>query len=77
MTSRSREAPAETGPLTAIRRQFPGWQPWRSDAGRFWAARMGTLPRRPPARFAMTVDGDTPDQLREAIAEQERLVDSG
>jgi hypothetical protein len=60
------------GPLAAIRRQFPGWRPWRSDAGRYWATRTG----RPPAGtvlggYAMTVDGDTAAELREAIEAQE------
>lgn len=60
------------GPLAAIRRQFPGWRPWRSDAGRFWATRAGSLPRHPPAGYAMTVDGDTAAQLAEAIEAQEQ-----
>jgi hypothetical protein len=43
-----------------IRRDYPGWNPWQSDAGRWWAARTGR-----------TVDGDTPDELRAVLAEQE------
>jgi hypothetical protein len=74
VSGQARPAPDGTGPLAAIRRQFPGWNPWRSDAGRFWATRKGRYPARPPGGYAMTLDGDTPDQLREAIAEQEKHV---
>lgn len=49
-----------------IIREYPGWNPWQSDAGRWWAARTGR-----------TVDGDTPDELRAALAEQERLGGDG
>lgn len=52
-----------------IGRDYPGWNPWKSSAGRWWAARSG----RAPSGGAMTVDGDTPDELRAALAEQERL----
>lgn len=68
---------ASGGSLAGISEQFPGWHAWQSDAGRFWAARTGTLPRHPPGGFAMTVDGDTPDQLRQAIAEQEERAVPG
>ena len=71
-----RAIPADTGPLAAIRQQFPAWRLWRSDAGRFWATRVGKPPR-PPGWWAKTVDGDTPSELRENIAEQERRIDSG
>jgi len=52
-----------------IGRDYPGWNPWQSSAGRWWAARTG----RPPSGGAMTVDADTPDELRAALSEQERL----
>lgn len=67
----------DTGPLAAIKRQFPRWRAYRSDEGRFWATRTGTPPVRLPFGWAMTVDGDTPRDLREAIAEQEELPDTG
>lgn len=60
--------------VAAIEDDFPGWHAWPSSAGRCWATRTGSR-RRPPgagADWAMTVDGDTPDQLREAIAAQDR-----
>lgn len=56
-----------------IGRDYPGWNPWQSSAGRWWAARTG----RAPVDGAMTVDGDTPDELRAALAEQERLGRDG
>jgi len=60
------------GALAAIRRQFPGWRPWRSDAGRFWATRIGVrLPDHPPDWWAMTVDADTAGKLHEALSDQE------
>mgnify|MGYP001611263254 CR=1 FL=1 len=65
------------GPLAALRREFPGWHPWRSSAGRYWASRVARrekpdeLPFDESVTWAMTVDGDTPAQLRDAIAAQE------
>ena len=56
--------------LAAIRDQYPGWRPFRSDAGRWWASRVGRRPHNPPAWFAMTVDGDDLEQLREALGRQ-------
>ena len=76
------EVPAEAsgfGPLAALRREFPGWHSWRSSAGRYWATRTSRR-KKPPAdemtfdasvTWAMTVDGDTPEKLRDAIAAQE------
>ena len=68
---------ADTSPLAVIRRRFPGWRLWRSDVGRFWATRVGRPPKRLPYGWAMTVDGDTPRDLLDAIAEQEEHVDTG
>jgi hypothetical protein len=72
--------PAEAGgygPLAALRRDFPGWHPWRSSAGRYWASRKANrekpadLPVDESVAWAMTVDGDDPAQLRKAIEAQE------
>jgi len=60
--------------LSRIAEEFPGWRPWVSNAGRCWATRKGRRPSSPPEWWAMTVDGDDPDALRKAIAEQERLA---
>lgn len=81
MTAARRKAAAGAtegyGPLAAIRLQFPGWRPWRSDAGRCWATRIGKPPENPPYGWAATVDGDTPAQLRKAIEAQEERAGSG
>ena len=47
--------------------RIAGWRPWVSDAECCRAT-------RPPEWWAMTVDGDDPDGLRKAIAEQDRLA---
>jgi hypothetical protein len=59
--------------LSAITQEFPGWRPWVSDGGRWWATRLGARPTDPPGWWAMTVDADDADKLRKAIAEQGRL----
>jgi hypothetical protein len=67
--------PDPDGRLAGIGRDFPAWHPWRSSAGRWWAVRRtGTAPASPPAEWAMTVDGDTADELRAALAGQEELA---
>lgn len=54
--------------------EFPGWHPWVSSGGRWWAARKGRQPADPPEWWAMTVDADDAEGLREAIARQEQLA---
>ena len=62
--------------LAAIRLEFPGWHPWCSSAGRFWATRISRRRQPPdaPAAWAMTIDADTPGELRDALAAQEQLA---
>jgi hypothetical protein len=60
--------------LSRIAGEFPGWCPWVSDAGRWWATRKGCQAADPAAGWAMTVDADDAEGLRSAIAEQERLA---
>jgi hypothetical protein len=58
--------------VTAIGRDYPDWHVWRSQAGRWWATRLGhnqPASHRDP-EFAMTVDADTVGELREALAHQ-------
>jgi hypothetical protein len=74
--SRRSAAPASQAAAAA---EFPGWRAWPSSAGRWWATR-ATRRKRPagaPAEWAMTVDADTLDQLREVIAHQDQLAGSG
>jgi hypothetical protein len=79
----TRTAPDGSGPLAALRRDFPGWHAWRSNAGRYWASRVAhrrkpdELPFDESVTWAMTVDGDDSAQLRRAIEEQEALEDTG
>jgi hypothetical protein len=60
--------------LSRIAREFPGWRPWMSDAGRWWATRRGRRPAELPPWWAMTVDADDAAGLRSAIAAQGRLA---
>jgi hypothetical protein len=55
-----------------IEQDYPAWHVWQSQAGRWWATRLGHV--RPPAdrdlkdpEFAMTLDADTAAELREAL----------
>lgn len=59
--------------LSAIMREFPGWRPWVSDGGHWWATRLGAQPADPPGWWAITVDADDAGNLRRAIAEQQCL----
>jgi hypothetical protein len=60
-----------------IEQDYPAWHVWLSQAGRWWATRLGHA--RPPAgqnprdpQFAMTLDADTAAKLREALEFQRR-----
>lgn len=52
--------------------EFPGWHIWRSNAGRWWATRTGTVLRRENLGTGrvMTLDADDEDSLREQLAAQ-------
>jgi hypothetical protein len=65
-----------TGALSRIGREFAGWHPWLSSGGRWWATRKGSQPADPPEWWAMTVDGDDAEGLRNAISRQEQHADS-
>lgn len=70
--------------LSSIERDYPAWHIWQSQAGRWWATRLGHT--RPPAsadvaaaasaasagepEFALTLDTDTAAELRQALARQ-------
>jgi hypothetical protein len=71
MKSAQAEVAAEASRIAG---EFPGWRPWVSDAGRWWATRTGRQPADPPDWWAMTVDADDAQGLRRAIAEQEQLA---
>ena len=59
----------------SIERDYPAWHVWQSQAGRWWATRLGHV--RPPAdrdpdrpEFATTLDADTAAELRQALESQ-------
>jgi hypothetical protein len=64
--------------LSSIERDYPAWHIWQSQAGRWWATRLGHA--RPLAtaevasagepEFALTLDADTAAELRQALAGQ-------
>jgi hypothetical protein len=58
--------------LSRIGREYTGWHPWMSSGGRWWATRKGSLPADPPEWWAMTVDADDAEGLRDAISWQEQ-----
>ena len=62
--------------LSRIRREFDGWHPWMSSGGRWWATRTGSQRTDPPEWWAMTVDADDAEGLREAITRQEQNANS-
>ena len=69
-------APDNTGAgeLAGIAQDYPAWHVWRSQAGRWWATRLGHI--RPAAGhadggYAMTLDADTAGELRAALAAQD------
>ena len=60
------------GVLSRIEREFADWHPWVSSGGRCWATRKSSRPADPPEWWAMTLDADDAQGLREAIIEQEQ-----
>ncbi|MGI5203500.1 hypothetical protein ACQEU6_18250 [Spirillospora sp. CA-108201] len=55
----------------AIEGDFPGWQVWRSDAGRWYATRSGDLTdAQLQAGCAMTVAADDSGGLRRTLLDQ-------
>jgi hypothetical protein len=55
--------------------EFPGWHIWRSQAGRWWATRLGNMAwdQHHDPGFAMTVDADTPAELVMVLARQPQV----
>lgn len=72
MTKQAHGNPQE---LAAIAVDYPGWRPWQSKAGRWWATRLGVrhIPDGVPPEWAMTVDADSSVELRRELASQEAL----
>jgi hypothetical protein len=55
--------------------EFPGWHIWRSNAGRWWATRTGSVLRRDDLGTGrvMTMDGDDEPDLRVQLQTQAEL----
>ena len=62
--------------LASIRHDFPGWRPWLSDSGRWYATRIANVVplEEPSHHWARTVFGMTADRLRAALRSQEEGV---
>lgn len=61
--------------IALLEAEFPGWHIWRSNAGRWWATRTGSVPRRDDLGTGrvMTLDADDEPQLRGQLASQVTL----
>lgn len=63
--------------IAELEAEFPGWHIWRSNAGRWWATRTGSVLRREDldlgAGRVMTVDADGENDLRDQLATQAGL----
>jgi hypothetical protein len=61
--------------IAQLEAEFPGWHIWRSSAGRWWATRTGTVPRREDLGTGrvMTADADDESALRDQLAVQMSL----
>ena len=55
--------------------EYPGWHIWRSNAGRWWATRTGSVLRREDLGTGrvMTLDADDEHALRDQLAVQVTL----
>jgi hypothetical protein len=58
--------------IAQLEAEFPGWHIWRSNVGRWWATRTGSVLRREDLGTGrvMTVDADDETTLREQLAAQ-------
>jgi hypothetical protein len=61
--------------ISQLEAEFPGWHIWRSNAGRWWATRTGSVLRREDLGTGrvMTVDGDDEKDLRVQLVTQSGL----
>jgi hypothetical protein len=61
--------------VTQLEADFPGWHIWRSNAGRWWATRTGSVLRREDLGTGrvMTLDSDDDRGLRDQLAAQSTL----
>jgi hypothetical protein len=61
--------------IAQLEAAFPGWHIWRSNAGRWWATRTGSVLRREDLGTGrvMTLDSDDERGLRDQLAAQATL----
>jgi hypothetical protein len=61
--------------IALLEADFPGWHIWRSNAGRWWATRTGSVLRRDDLGTGrvMTLDADDETVLRDLLAAQAGL----
>jgi hypothetical protein len=61
--------------VALLEAEFPGWHIWRSNAGRWWATRTGSVPRRDDLGTGrvMTLDADDEPELRGQLESQVSL----
>jgi hypothetical protein len=61
-----------------IEAEFEGWHVWKSDTGRWWAARKVTLTAgESSAGCAQYLEADSPGELRDQIIADEALSAPG
>ena len=58
--------------IAQLEAEFPGWHIWRSNAGRWWATRTGSVRRREELGTGrvMTLDADDERGLRGQLTTQ-------
>jgi hypothetical protein len=58
--------------IAQLEAEFPGWHIWRSSAGRWWATRTGSVPRRDDLGTGrvMTLDSDDEGGLHDQLVAQ-------
>jgi hypothetical protein len=61
--------------ITQLEAENPGWHIWRSNAGRWWATRTGSVLRREDLGTGrvMTLDSDDERGIRDQLAAQATL----
>jgi hypothetical protein len=61
--------------VAQLEAEFPGWHIWRSNVGRWWATRTGTVLRREGLGTGrvMTVDADDEGALGDQLTVQASL----
>ena len=61
--------------IAQLESEFPGWHIWRSNAGRWWATRTGSVPHRDDLGTGrvMTLDADDEPDLRQQLESQASL----